>query len=108
MRNKDELMEQKESKRDRKETKKLLSFLADKYIQNDYGPDSKNYYQGKISCERDDQKSVFNYLIRSLQSGVVTCLMPKKQENYHQMKKERRQERKTMKKEERKSREVRQ
>ena len=90
LRNKDELDVQKEKGKKRKEKKKALSILANTLIPNNYNPSLKNYYTGSISFERNKEKAIFGYLVKSIQSGIITSLIPSKQENYHELKKEKR------------------
>ena len=96
LRNKDELDIQKEKGKQRKEKKKALSILANTLIPNDYNPSSKNYYSGAISFERNKERAIFGYLVKSIQSGILTSLMPGKQENYHELKKQKRAEHRAM------------
>ncbi len=91
VRNKSELDAQKEKKGKTKEKKGFFSFMANALIQQDYNPDSKNYYPGRISFDRVQERAIFGYLVKSIQSGVITSVVPSKQENFHQMKKEKKQ-----------------
>lgn len=105
LRNKEELeTKAQKSKSDKKEKKdkKLLSFLANTYLTNDYNPSVKNYYQGRIRFERSQNKAIFNYLLKSLVTGISSCVLPNFSDDWKEVKGERkkqvRQEKKQKKK----------
>ena len=101
MRNKGELDEKKEKGKTGKEQKKFISFIANTIVPHDYNPNSKNYYPGKISFQRVRERAIFGYLVKSILSGVTTSLVPSKQENYHELKKMKKESRKEATKKER-------
>jgi len=102
MRNKGELDEKKQKGKEGKEQKKFLSFIANTVVPHSYNPNSKNYYPGHISFERVKDRAIFGYLVKSILSGVITSLIPNKQENYHQLKQKKKESRKEAAKMERK------
>ena len=109
LRNKEELEIAQKGKSGKKEKKdkKLLSFLANTYLENDYNPQSKNYYQGRIHFDRSQNKAVFNYLLKSIMSGIQSCVLPNFEDDWKQVKSEKKklekQEKELKKKEKRKS-----
>lgn len=64
------------AKKENKKLNKLMSMMANAYISKDYSPEDDHYVPGKISMHRDRNKAVFNYLAKSLMSGVVTAMVP--------------------------------
>ncbi len=52
----------------------FASFLANTFIINNKNPAGKNLRVGEIYFERDKQKSMFNYLWKSLLSGIKPSL----------------------------------
>jgi len=94
MRNKGELDEKKQKGKKGKEQKKFLSFIANTVVPRAYNPDSKNYYSGKISFQRVRERAIFGYLVKSILSGVITSLVPSKQENYRELKHQKKNSRK--------------
>lgn len=90
LRNKTEMDDRRRKGKDRKHVKRFLSLLANSYAPENYGPDSKNYWSGVISYERNREKFIFNYLVKSLQTGIITSLMPRKRGDYNEQKKARR------------------
>jgi hypothetical protein len=109
LRNKEELETAQKGKSGKKEKKdkKLLSFLANTYLLNDYNPELKNYYQGKIHFDRSQNKAVFNYLLKSIMSGIQSCVLPNFEDDWKEVKSERKkqvkEEKELHKKEKRKS-----
>lgn len=78
IRNTEEMKELKSSRKNKRTSKKSLSFLANTFIPNEYNPTKSNYKTGIIQTERNKNKSVFNYLIKSLESGIKSSLLPGK------------------------------
>lgn len=54
----------------------LLSAAANAVVRNDNLKANKNYRQGSISVERNKDKGIPNYLVRSLISGIKTTALP--------------------------------
>ncbi len=53
------------------DTKKIKSFLLNTFVVRDQNPDKNgNLKQGKISFDRDKDKSIFNYWWKSVLSGI--------------------------------------
>ena len=107
LRNKEELdakAQKGKSGKKEKQDKKMLSFLANTYLMNDYNPTSKNYYQGRIHFERTQNKAIFNYLLKSLVSGIQSCVLPNFEDDWKEVKGERKKQEKELKKKEKKKR----
>jgi hypothetical protein len=52
----------------------FVSFLANTFVINNKNPNGKNLRIGEIDEERDPTKSIFNYLWKSLLSGIKPSL----------------------------------
>ncbi|MCG8322729.1 MAG: DUF748 domain-containing protein [Cytophagales bacterium] len=52
----------------------FASFLANTFVINNKNPNGKNMRVGEIYFERDKQKSIFNFLWKSLLSGIKPSL----------------------------------
>ena len=52
----------------------FASFLANTFVINNKSPNGKNLRVGEIYFERDKQKSIFNFLWKSLLSGIKPSL----------------------------------
>ena len=52
----------------------FASFLANTFVINNKNPNGKNLRVGEIYFERDKQKSIFNFLWKSLLSGIKPSL----------------------------------
>lgn len=100
MHNQEEMMELKEEKRQKKEGKKMFSLLANTLIPNEYGPESESYYPGRISSVRNKNKSVFNYLVKSIQTGIMTSMLPQLRDDYGKVRREKKQREEAEKKKE--------
>lgn len=66
------------SKKDTHKKNRFASLIVNTIIKGNNIKSKKNYKQGIISHERDNNKSSFNYLWKSLQSGIVTTLVPER------------------------------
>ena len=52
----------------------FASFLANTFVINNKNTSGKNFRVGEIYCERDKRKSLFNFLWKSLLSGIKPSL----------------------------------
>lgn len=80
-----------------KQNKKLMSFLANTYLLNDYNPTLKNYYQGKIHFDRIQNKAIFNYMLKSIMTGVQSSVLPNFEDDWKEVKSEHKKKEKEVK-----------
>ena len=72
----------------KKKKNRFSSMLVNSLVKKNNVKTRKNYKQGHIGTERDKNKSFFNYLWKSIQSGLVDTLVP----NVYQQRKKNRKE----------------
>ena len=75
LRKKSEMEERKERGRKRKSEKALLSFLASNIAPVDYNASYKHYHSGEINFDRNTNKSIINFIINGLKSGVLDSFL---------------------------------
>ncbi len=81
----------------RKLNSKFMTLMANTYISNEYGPETKKYFQGRINFHRNENKSIVNFIVKSIITGIESSLLPMVQGDYKEMKRERRNIRKSVK-----------
>jgi len=81
-----------------KNHKRLYTLFANTYILNDYNPDHKEYYQGRIRFQRLQNKFLINYIVKSLVTGLESSILPILQSDFKDMRKEKQKKRNKAKK----------